>query len=81
MKNHILGATQQYFYTVSDDIFELVETLVCDHSSENPEQKFHVPLFIRLYKVGKTSKAVDKTLVHVHLNRYVLWLYLSNNTK
>lgn len=63
------------------DIFDLVETLVCDHSSENPKQKFHVPLFIMQYKVGKTFKAVDKTLVHVPLNRFVLWIYLSNNTK
>ena len=76
-----MGATQLYFYMVSDDIFELAETLVCDHSSESSDQKFHVPLFIMLYKVGKTLKAVDKTLVHVPLNRYVLQLYLSNNTK
>ena len=56
---------------VSDDIFELVETLVCDHSSESPEQKFHVPLFIMLYKVVITFKAVDKILgVHASEQKF-----------
>ena len=62
---------------VSYDIFDLVETLVCDHSRESPEQKFHVSLFIMLHKVGKTFKAVDKTLgVHASEQKCLRALFI-----